>query len=249
MSESQAKPLLYEYFAQSVAVLLAEYERSRQQMASDNLGANRQAFCDRFLERVLPSRVVVVQGGEIWDSKGHNTGQIDVLVLRDDAAALAFGGTRDTYLVEGVLAAIEVKSNLTSDKLQKALLTLDRVKSLEPSKSETLMQAGAVLERPLRCIFAYEGATWSTTLSAMNDYGPDPIADVVSILTRGALVRSGLLLKWGGGSTYNHIDGQAAALAFLYFHLVTYAAGFMARGMGLAPYYEPVNAWRDDPTG
>jgi len=105
------RPVLYDYFKKSADVLLAEYERTKEQEASANIGYNRELFCNKFLSRVLPPRLTV-RHGEIWDSQGNKTGQLDVVILRDDTPSLTFGEA-DAFLAEGVFAVIEVKSNLT----------------------------------------------------------------------------------------------------------------------------------------
>ena len=163
---SGRRPILYDYFKKSADILLAEYERTKEQQASANIGYNRELFCNNFLSRVLPPRLTV-RRGEIWDSEGRKTGQLDVVILRDDTPSLTFGEA-DAFLAEGVFGVIEVKSNLTKAKLQEALTTLRRVKSLKLLGGGAMITAGPVLDRPLRCIFAYEGATWQTLLQELS---------------------------------------------------------------------------------
>ena len=91
-----ARPMLFDYFEKSAEVLLAQYERSKEQNASDNLGFNREAFCDDFLRRVLPPRLKN-QRGEICDSQGNRTGQLEIIIIRDDAPILTFDGRAGTY--------------------------------------------------------------------------------------------------------------------------------------------------------
>lgn len=237
------RPILYRYFKDSANVLLAEYKRSKGQEASANIGYNRELFCNKFLARVLPPRLTV-RRGEIWDSQGNRTGQLEVVILRDDTPSLTFGEA-DTFLAEGVFAIVEVKSNLTTTKLQEALATLRRAKALSLSSGGAMITAGPVLNRPLRCIFAYEGAAWKTLLRELAKPENAAVADLVSILDNGALISRGLLLKWEGDAPFNVCEGKAASLAWLYFHLVSYSTSFMGRTLSLVQYFEPLNGWRD----
>lgn len=237
------RPILYDYFKKSVEVLLAEYERSKDQEASANVGYNRELFCNKFLSRVLPPRLTV-RRGEIWDSQGNKTGQLDVVILRDDTPSLTFGEA-DTFLAEGVFGVIEVKSNLTKTKLQEALTTLKRVKSLKHSGDGAMITAGPILNRPLRCVFAYEGATWETLLQELSQSKNDDIADLICILERGAIISRGLLLKWENIAPFYVCNGKAASLAWLYFHLVSYSTSFLGRALTISHYFEPLNGWAD----
>ena len=238
MSQDTQRPLLYGYFQSTANLLLADYQRSKGQEASSNIGYNRELLCSRFLERVLPPRLTL-RRGEIWDSQGNRTGQLEIIILRDDAVSLTFGEA-DTFLAEGVFAAIEVKSNLTRDKMREALDTLRRVKCLAPA-GRTSIKSGHVLDRALRCVFAYEGASWDTLLQE----DANGVADLICILNRGILIARDLLLKWEGDSPFLRMDGKAAALGYLYYHLITYSTSFMGRTFSLAPYFQPFSAWRE----
>ena len=105
---SPHRPLLFPYFNDTAQVLLAEFQRSSQQGASANLGRNREFFCSEFLDKVLPPKLSV-KSGEIWDSHGNKTGQLDVIITRADCPCLHVGSD-NIYLVEGVFATIEVKA-------------------------------------------------------------------------------------------------------------------------------------------
>ena len=238
------RPILYEYFRDSADVLLAEYERSKGQEAAANIGYNRELFCNKFLARVLPPRLTL-RRGEIWDSQGNRTGQLDTVILRDDTPSLTFGEA-DTYLAEGVFGVVEVKSNLTTAKLQEALTTLKRVKSLNPTGGGAMITSGPVLSRALRCVFAYEGASWETLLQELIKPENNDVADLICVLNRGALIAKGLLLNWEGDAPFLRCDGRAASLAWLYFHLVSYSTSFMGRSLSIVQYFEPLNGWTDN---
>lgn len=235
------KPILYDYFDKSSGVLLAQYNRSKGQNADENLGENRELFCDQFLSRVLPSRLGIHRG-EIWDSEGNKTGQLDLILTRDDSPRLTYDGRADTFPVEGVMAVIEVKSNLERTKLIQALRTLKLVKDLQPKTKEFII-AGHSIDRPLRIIFSYEGATWDTLLDELIKPENSESIDMICILNRGVLLSKGLIMQWPEDKPFYIINSKVAPLAFLYRYLVAYGSSFIGRWIDLGPYFEPYTNW------
>lgn len=238
---TQDRPLLYTYFNDTADVLLANYKRSGGQEASKNIGHVREAFCKEFFNKVIPHRFNVHQGGEIIDSKGHNTGEVDVTIVRDDCPKLTFGDI-ESFLAEGVFAVIDIKSNLKRNKLKEALDKLYAVKQLE-TNIIPVMSSGINLERPFRAILAYEGATFETLLDEIAKYSDTDVIDYIGILNRGALIRKGPLLNWDGDAQYYKIEAKSASLGFLYYLLAQYSMGIMARNIDLSGYFTPLNRW------
>ena len=246
MSTSLSKPILYEYFEESAVLLLSKYKRSKLQNASANLGSNRELFCNEFLNHVLPPRLKV-ERGEVWDSKGKRSGQLDTIIMRDDMPSLEFGNS-NAYLAEGLFSAIEIKSNLTRQKLIEAINTLKPLKTLT-LHSEGLTILGSapenVLERPLLCVFAYEGATWETIAEEISNQDAWDVIDVLSILSRGVMFKADLWFKAPDNQIVSVISGKAAALGMLYFFLVTFSTSFIARNISVRPYFEPFLHWSE----
>ncbi len=235
---SISRPVLYEYFDDTSGVLLRQYRRSGQQGASANVGYNRELFCSNFLERVLPPKLTI-RPGEIWDSQGNKSGQLELIILREDAASLEYGGA-DAYLVEGVFAVIEVKSKLTREKLAEAVTALKRVRNLAPAGGFTGLSRGPVHSRPLCCVFAYEGATWQTLLKEE----AQGVVDLICVLSRGILVAKGHRIQWESDAPFQAVNGRAAALGLLYYHLISYSTSFLGLAPRLEPYFEPLAGWR-----
>lgn len=244
MAPPPRKPILYDYFSDSTSVLLAEYERSKGQAAADNVGKNRELFCNRFLKRSLPSRLTI-RDGEIIDSSGNHSGQLELILLREDAPSISFGEA-DSYLIEGVFAVIEVKSNLNRAKLAEALRALKKVANLRIADEGVVLRTGPYLERPLVCIFAYEGATLGTLTEELSKPEFANIADLVCVLKRGSIFKNDDLLKSTDAPEYIQVPGKASALAFLYFYLVSYAGGFVAKALTIKSYFEPFDEWFEE---
>ncbi len=224
-------------------MLFSNYTLSKEQESPRNLGDNRELFISSFLNKVLPPKLRI-NYGEIWDSSGNRTGQLDIIILRDDAPSLFFGEA-NTFLAEGAFAVIEIKSNLTKDKLNEALQTLNRVKNLRID-SGIIMKSGSHINRPLRFIFAYEGAKWNTLINELIASGNQETVDIISILSKGIIIRKELLLNWEGDQQYVSFGGGTAALGLLYYHLVSYATSFLGRNLKIDKYFTPINRWDED---
>lgn len=237
------KPILFDYFKSTAEVLLDNYKRSKIQNASTNLGINRENFIKYFLSKVLPPKLSI-KSGEVWDSDGNKTGQLDIIILRDDAPALDIG-TEDIFLAEGVFSVIEVKSDLTSEKLEQAANTLAKVQRLN-IKSHASISSGPILERPLRIVFAYEGASWDTLLKVIESNNWQELFDLVCILNSGVLIKKGRLLSWDSKEEFSLVSGIAASLGFMYLYLVSYSTSFLGRVLNLTPYFEPFNKWSEN---
>lgn len=237
------RPILYGYFSATAQVLLAEFQRSSQQESPANLGRNREHFCSEFLAKILPAKLSVKKG-EIWDSHNNRTGQLDVIITRDDCPCLHIGSD-NIYLAEGVFGVIEVKSDLTSAKLLEAGESLDNVRNLSMSSGVTI-SSGPVLNRPLRIVFAFTGATWETLMETMIRESLTETFDLICILDRGIFIKNGLgLLIMLNELPYNIITGKAAALGFLYLHLLGFSVSFLGRNLPISGYFDPINNWSD----
>jgi hypothetical protein len=79
---------------------------------STNLGSAREHFITEILKRFLPASVLV-GSGEITDGS-KRSGQQDIIIYRSDFPVLSGFSSVNTYLIEGVIATIEVKSDLSS---------------------------------------------------------------------------------------------------------------------------------------
>jgi hypothetical protein len=95
------------------------------------LGDAREIIVREVLMRFLPSSLVVGTG-QIIDSKGNPSKQIDIIIYRSDFPIFRTLGLSDIFMLEGVVATIEVKSNLNKKTLKEALSNCESVKKLSP---------------------------------------------------------------------------------------------------------------------
>ena len=80
---------------------------------SSDLGFAREHFVKNVLASFLP-KSIIVGSGEIIDGNGKRSGQQDVIIYRADFPVITSMTPVNTYLAEGVIASIEVKSNLST---------------------------------------------------------------------------------------------------------------------------------------
>lgn len=121
-------------------------------------GTPREAFIREFLDTHL-SRSVAVGTGEIIDAAskpGEARNQIDIVLYRDVFPRLDFGGGINAFLVESVIAGIEVKSRLDRDAVFQVVSTGHRIKQLKRS-TVSLMSFGSPVLLPLYLAVAYDG--------------------------------------------------------------------------------------------
>ncbi|MFX0062240.1 MAG: DUF6602 domain-containing protein [Candidatus Hermodarchaeota archaeon] len=222
---------------------MAKYNQSKLQQSPANIGRNRELFCKEFLSKVLPPKLRIGEG-EIWDSKNNRSGQLDIIIIREDAPSLNISEA-NIFLTEGVFGIIDVKSVLSRAKLQEAITSLNKVKNLTVLGS-AFISRGSTINRPLRCVFAYESAKLSALIDELLNNENREVVDIISVLDQGVIISKNLkITKWSGEELYLPISGRAAALGFLYFYLVQYSTAFLSTSLRIAPYFEPLNGWRD----
>ncbi len=118
---SDIAPLFDRWVKLAVRVLERELEMSRAFDRHDTLaGDERETLVRNVLERILPPAYEVGRG-ELVDSDGTPSNQIDVVVARRDFPRLRFGDGSCQWPVEAVLATIEVKTELDASTLKEAL--------------------------------------------------------------------------------------------------------------------------------
>ncbi len=113
--------------------LLALYKV--QDNAGHNLhkGTPRERFISEFLKDHLPENVLIGTG-EIIDhtsKSGGKRNQHDIILYRKNFPKLDFGAGISAFLVESVIATIEVKSKITKKDLKQAMVAAKNCKSLE----------------------------------------------------------------------------------------------------------------------
>jgi len=85
-----------------------------------SIGGIREAVIRNFLREVVPS-IFEIGSGQLVDSVGRRSRQIDIVISRRDVVSFALPGGTKLYPVESVVATCEVKSSLRSNTVKDAL--------------------------------------------------------------------------------------------------------------------------------
>jgi hypothetical protein len=121
-------------------------------------GTPREAFIRKFLKSHLPENVAIGTG-EIIDANSRpreQRNQFDIVIYKKNYPKLDFGGGISGFLIESVIATVEVKSILTKLDLERAINAAKHAKSLTPNVN-TAIQAGYIPPRVLNYVVAYNG--------------------------------------------------------------------------------------------
>jgi len=121
-------------------------------------GTPREAFIKEFLQNHLPANVAVGTGEIICaDSKPNEPrNQHDIVIYKNNFPKLDFGGDISGFLIESVIATIEVKSELTKRDLEQAIDAAYNCKKLKKNVIETF-SAGYIPPATLNFLIAYSG--------------------------------------------------------------------------------------------
>ena len=149
------------------------YSREVLQQSTD-LGFAREHFVKDVLSGFLP-KSVIVGSGEIIDGKGNRSGQQDVIIYRADFPVITSLTPVNTYLAEGVIATIEVKSDLSTGEpsLYSAFRNVQKVLALGKaaeiiSGNDTEVRKLQELNSIKAYIVGYSG--WKTLESLLEHY-------------------------------------------------------------------------------
>ena len=125
-----------------------------------NIGTPRETFINEFLATHLAENVGVGSGEVIGaDSKpGEKRNQIDVVIYRRDYPRLEFAEGVHAFLVESIVATIEVKSRLDQRAVRQASEAARSIKLLNQSLVRyRSFSAGYLPPAPLAFAVAYDG--------------------------------------------------------------------------------------------
>jgi hypothetical protein len=121
-------------------------------------GTPREAFIREFLETHLSANVAIGTG-EIIDADSQPRGQrnqYDIVVYKRNFPKLHFGGGVNGFLIESVVATIEVKSLLDETAVEKSLSAAHNAKRLTPH-IDKVFSAGWTPPKVLNFVVAYDG--------------------------------------------------------------------------------------------
>ncbi len=128
-------------------------------------GTPREAFIKEYLEGHL-SPNVAIGTGEIIDATSQpreSRNQFDIVIYKKNYPKLDFGGGISGFLIESVIATIEVKSLLDQAGIDQSVCAAHNVKQLTPNINRTF-QSGWIPPKILNYIVAYTGPAQMQTV-------------------------------------------------------------------------------------
>lgn len=222
-------------------------------------GTPREAFIKEFLEAHL-SENVAVGTGEIIDAASKpnvNRNQYDIVIYKRNFPKLDFGGGISGFLIESVVATIEVKSLLNQAAIEQSVKAAHAAKSLSPNLVKSF-SAGWIPPKVLNYVVAYDGPANMSTVhswikSAHTKFGiPEPkldhskrgqipgtALDSVILLGRGFVsLESRPLTLNAGDSPGNHVvcDSPNGNLLMLFLDLQQACDAIQGASLNSLPY-------------
>ncbi|MFP3503246.1 DUF6602 domain-containing protein [Burkholderia sp. SIMBA_062] len=158
------KPMLEAHFDAVEATLLQTSKISANAGHTLHRGTPRENLIANFLSTHLSSNVSIGTG-EIIDHRSaprEQRNQYDIIIYRNNYPKLDFGGVSG-FLVESVLATIEVKSLLDEAAMHQAVSAAANLKRLEPQYSRHV-SLGWFPPKPLSFVIAYAGPAQMDTV-------------------------------------------------------------------------------------
>ena len=233
-------------------------------------GTPRESFIRNFLNGHL-SEKVAVGSGEIIDADskpGEKRNQIDIVIYKRDYPKIDFGGGISGFLVESVVATIEVKSVFTKDEMRTSLTSARNIKNLKSNKIESF-RVGYQPPSIMSYVVAYEGpASMNRVYEWKNELIPElgldypamepsmdarvqvasPSLDAVYILGKGFMYFDNAPLgflsdesrKANPAIKWIFADNADGNLLLLFIHLCQIVGGMSANILNPTPYLKDV---------
>ena len=193
---------------------------------SVNLGAARESLISNFLTQNLPE-FISYHSGEVFDSNERRSGQIDIVLHPITSPKLNLYNSVSIFPAETVLAAIEVKSTLTTGKsvgsLVEALKSCEKLKGLEIFKNSNDSPVVDPQRVPF-IVFAFKGPTLETLKKHLNKHSNiRELPDLILVLDKGYCLvkdRSWHNILDSTISGYSVSDGQDEVLVHLFKYII-----------------------------
>jgi hypothetical protein len=201
--------MLQDMFAEIQKGMRNKLEEIRSTLKqSGDKGSSVEKVVRDFLRNYLPRRLEVGMG-EIIDSKGHRSCQTDIVIVNEDHPFTFTNNSPSLFFIEGVSAAGEAKTLLTSEELDRTLNASFSFKQFEvnPGLGTTTYSNPSDMKRFYKCppyfLFAFESQLeLSTVLEKIEDFlktkgaGKNDINKVIDAIF---IMDKGWLMNFGDG--------------------------------------------------
>lgn len=163
------------YYKQVASVLRGEASSASIFPNSTDVGSSRERIYAYFLRGHAPAKCNVFFGGFLFNSKGRESKQLDVIVGADSVARFDLHNQdrsgKSFAHVEGALAVASIKSKLDKKELFDALRGLESIPNLEsPLIASTMLSIPDHADWPYKIIYASDGIAVETLLGHLRDF-------------------------------------------------------------------------------
>ncbi len=170
---------------------------------SGNKGTSTEDIFGRFVRQYLPRRLEI-GNGEIIDTKGNRSGQVDIVIVNEDHPFTFTPNRPGLFFIEGVLSVGEIKTTLTTQELKNTLKNSVYYKKLKITHGKGSMvyvnqsDLKRYYEHPPFFLFAYESQLSLDTIKKnienyMNENSLNHLnsIDAVFVLNKGWIINFG----------------------------------------------------------
>ena len=225
--------ILQKYCEYALSVLNAQFQATQVVQHNGTLGSIREQLIKDFLRAHLPE-LVTIMSGQVIDSSDKYSRQQDIVLVLKSTPRLPFASGNDLIFVEGVVAAVEVKTNLDTNALVSIGQNFASVRSLVPQFG-SFAQMGRnhnwPVDKVLTIIITYTGMTLESVAGTLGKLGEESSPDIVLDLSKGLLIKNhGLLVDRQGDFGYLRYDSAAQGFMILLTILAEITGTLSARG-------------------
>lgn len=229
-------------------------------------GSPREAFIQEFLKNHI-SEKVSIGTGEIIDYKSkpnEKRNQHDIVIYKNELPKIDFGGGINGFLIESVVATIEVKSELSDKGLEEAIKSAKKVKELK-TESHGGFGSGWRPPAPLNFIVSYNGPAKMSTVynrikkiykkrrieipelpNSLNERKkiPSPAIDAIFVLGKGFVQFDNFPISFisdtvrqaSPNANWNIIDTKRGSLLMLFISITQAISGSWHKLFDAVPY-------------
>lgn len=129
-------------------------------------GSKREKILRNFLRDLLPQQYSLGDG-EIFDSNGLISKQVDIIIHNSHMPVFRYSKYLLLYPIESVFGVCEVKTKLDKQSLKEAIENIQSVKKMKLSKPSAFF--GEFKERVYGAVFAYDASDANTIKDNLQD--------------------------------------------------------------------------------
>ena len=235
------KTILYDYCKASLVRLHASFDATKVLTHGSSLGSIREQLIKDFLVDHLPSAARIVSG-QVFDADDRRSSQQDVLITLSNVPRLQFASGVDLVFAEGVIATLEIKSNLSGPTLKHIAKGITSVRSLEPKiwgHSSINVSHSWPGTRILNGVLTYGGTSFSNLKQVLATISVLEQPDFILDLSSGILIKNeGLLMRKHGTDDFLEVHDPAQAFMMFLTFLTEITSTLAGRGIDWRGYWK-----------